>query len=107
MTIRLYDVDSTVSEYSGCRDVNFRWFVVDCEEPVAFVAEAIEVFDLGNSTAGYPVEALDELFTLEEAEMLRDYLERSYGDESVVITERELPSANNTMGLRAIPLGGG
>jgi hypothetical protein len=58
MTIRLHDVDSTVSEYSGCRDVNFRWFVVDREEPVAFVAEAIEVFDLGNSTAGYPVEAL-------------------------------------------------
>jgi hypothetical protein len=39
--------------------------------------------------------------------MLRDYLERSYGDESVVITERELLIANNTMGLRAIPQGGG
>jgi hypothetical protein len=39
--------------------------------------------------------------------MLRDYLERSYGDESVVITERELPIANNAMGLRAISQGGG
>ena len=30
--------------------------------------------------------------------MLRDYLERSYGDESVVITERELPIANSLWG---------
>jgi hypothetical protein len=108
MEIKLYNVDSTVEEYRGCKNVNFRWFVHDRMEPAADVPlhEAIEGFDPADEHNIYPIGALAELFTLEEAEMLRDYLKAEYGDEPT-ITEVDLPILPNRAGVGFIAVGGG
>ena len=47
-------------------------------------------------------------FELDEAQALKDYIDQNYGDAGITTIEKaELPIANNTMGVGAIPVGGG
>lgn len=100
--MRLYNVDSTVAEFDGYRDVNVRWFVNDREVPAVPYAEGIRDYRGDNA---YSELALDELFALEEAEMLAAYLKAEYGTD-VVITETALPLPAETAGLGALAVGG-
>jgi len=56
---------------------------------------------------GYAEEAIDELFTEDEANQLAAYLD-AFGEEHVTtIKEAALPIPKNMMGVGAIPVGGG
>jgi hypothetical protein len=101
----LYRVTSTVSEHRGHEDVTFSWFVQDRREPVFPYEEVIEGYDPDAEGVGYAEGAVDELFTLTEANVLADYLWRAWGDDSVEITEVPLPLSGNTMPIGAIPMG--
>lgn len=116
--IKLYRVSSTIEEYYGGRNVVFSWFALDRSELVVPYTKVIEgctsdARPLSAAVTGEPwgdeeyvKGAVDELFTLKEAEMLSPYLKEAYGDENVEITEAELPITNNRVGLGVIPLGG-
>ena len=116
--IKLYWVNSTIEEFAGCKDVNFSWLVARRPWPVVPYTKVIEgcTSDISPRSAAntgepwgeeeYAKAAVDELFTLEEAEMLKAYLKEAYGDESARITEVELPITDNRIGLGFIPVGG-
>lgn len=109
MATKLYHVDSTVPEYRGAESVVISWFYRDRLDPVVSYETAIESFwhaPLENAHALYPIHAVDEMFTFEEAGMLQDYLRSAYGDQSARITDALLPVPQNRMATGAIPVGG-
>jgi hypothetical protein len=115
--VSLYSVTSTVAEYRGHKDVVFNWFVLRRQVPVfPFTEEEEEVgrgFRLPERLAGvlvdlpdaytsedywYPEDALNQMFALDEAEKLVEYLRTlPYGDEPT-IHEEELPIGCGRMG---------
>jgi len=121
--VKLYTVASTVEEYDGHKDVVFNWFVNRRREPVYPFTEVVpgtEGFRLPERLAGvlvdlpdaytsdsywYSEDALNQMFALEEAEMLAEYL-RGYYDDEPAIHEEELPIEGGRMGPGAIPVGG-
>lgn len=119
--IKLYRVASIAEEYSGHKYVTLNWFVHRRPEPSHPFTEATsEGFrmpkDLAHSLVDLPdaytapdywysEDALHEMFTLGEAEMLAEYLRGSHGDEPI-IHEEELPIEGCRMGDGAIPVGG-
>jgi hypothetical protein len=119
--VKLYTVASTVAEYRGHKDVVFNWFVKRRRVPVyPFTEEesvgprlperlAVALVDLPDAYAsdvyGYSEDALNQMFALDEAEMLAEYLRVHYGDEPA-IHEEELPIECGRAGPLAIPVGG-
>ena len=105
--VSLYSVTSTL-EHDGHKDVVFNWFVKERQVPVFPFTEEEEVgrgFRLPERLAGVLVDlpdaytyedfwcsecALNEMFTLDEAEKLAEYLRAHHGDEPA-IHEQELP----------------
>jgi hypothetical protein len=110
-TMKLFRVKSVVKSYDGCRNVPFSWFIERGKSrPHRPYGELIENYDRSNERISYAEAAVDELFTLEQAEQLKDYLDREFGDGGAntnIITEATLPMPNNTMGVGSIPVGGG
>src|ERR1700730_5235393 len=105
--MKLYRVTTIVKEFDDCKDVPFHWFRDDRGERRAY-AELIENYDPSNDHAAYGEGAIDELFTEIEATALKEYLDREHADAGVTtIKEVHLPIASNSMGLGAIPVGGG
>jgi len=53
--------------------------------------------------AAYAEGYIDELFTLDEAQSLKDYLDRTFGDKATTtIKKRKLPIQNNVAGWGAL-----
>lgn len=103
----LYKVKTIVKEYDGCKDVPFWWFCCDERKDDRPYKELIENYDPGDDYAAYPKGYIDEKFTLIEAHALKDYLDREHGDEgTTTVMKVKLPIPNDTMGNRAIPIGG-
>jgi hypothetical protein len=101
--IELFSVCTAVKQYSGCKDVTFIWFRNDPARGRRY-RDLIRDCDPGPYAKGY----IDELFTQEEAEALKQYLDRNYGDAGTnTIHKVDLPVAGNTMGVGAIAVGGG
>jgi hypothetical protein len=115
-----YNVTSTL-EYDGHKDVVFFWFVKQRREPVTPFTDGTPVrgFHLPRRLAGELVDlsdaytpedlwssecALNEMFTLSEAEKLVEYL-RGHGD-NPAIHEEESPVECGRMPLLGIPDGG-
>jgi hypothetical protein len=122
--VSLYSVTSTIAEYDGHKDVVFNWFVKERQVPVfPFTEEEEEVgrgFRLPERLAGVLVDlpdaytyedfwcsecALNQMFTLDEAEMLVEYLRGHHGNEPA-IHEQELPVECGRMYPLGIPVGG-
>lgn len=107
---KLYRVNSTVNnfKYRGVRydGVIITWFAEGRVEPPAPYSEAVEGLQPGEEVDGYPRLAVDELFTLGEAEELVACLQ-SYGDESASIYEVDLPLPANVLGISDVPTGVG
>jgi hypothetical protein len=108
MKLKLYHVRTTGVQYCGCKNVAFDWFRCERGEPRPY-AELIENYDLADElVVGYAESAIDGYFTEAEAIALKAYLDREHGHEGVTtIKEMELPIPSNTMGVAAIPVGGG
>ncbi len=95
--MNLYRVLTVVREYHGCKDVTFVWFY-EAERPPRPYAELIENYQPDPKEGGcwgnmsYAEDYIRELFSLDEARQLKDYLDREYGHEgTTTITEEHLP----------------
>src|SRR5262245_52991529 len=103
--MKLYHVWTTAKEYSGCRDVVFQWFRHATPRGQRPYADLIRDYEPGHP---YPEGAVEEMFTWDEAQQLKGFLERHYGDVGeTVIEEVSLPIENCCMGVGALPVGGG
>jgi hypothetical protein len=104
--MKLYHVITVANECGGCRDVAFDWFRCERGAPRPY-AEVIENYDPGDDM-GFAEGAIDEMFTEAEAVALKAYLDREHGGAGVTtVKEAQLPLSPNTMGVGAIPVGGG
>ena len=102
--MKLYRVHTIVKQFHGCQNVPFDWFGCDRREPRPY-AELIEGYwpsDLDQEVA------IDEMFTEVEAIALKEYLDREHGGAGVTtIEEVPLPIPDSSIGIGAIPVGGG
>jgi hypothetical protein len=96
--MKLFCVNSVVKSFNGCRDVPFSWFIVfDIDRPRRPYAELIRNYDPSDEHIGYAEDAVDELFTLEQAEQLKDYLDCEFsdgGENTNTIMEVTLPMSS-------------
>jgi hypothetical protein len=105
--MKLYSVRTTAKQYLGCRDVVFQWFRHEPQSRRPY-ADLIRDYEPGNWAMPYAECFVEELFTRDEAQQLKGYLERHYRDEGeTVIEEVSLPIENCWMGFRARAVGGG
>lgn len=104
--MKLYRVRTVAKEYHGCNDVVFSWLRDDKPAPRPY-AELIENYDLSFDNF-YQHDAIDQLFTADEANALKDYLDREHGDAgTTTIDEETLPIPNDLMGVGSTAVGGG
>jgi hypothetical protein len=105
--IELFRVYTTVNQYHGCKAVQFCWFRDDPATGRPY-ADLIQNYQPEDKHRYYSESYIDELFTLDEANALKEYLDRDYGNEGVTTIKRvDLPVPGNTMGVSALPVGGG
>jgi hypothetical protein len=106
--MKLYEVSTVTSAYHGCRDVKFIWFRCPRgDEPARPYSELIENYD-PEKKQYYEEGAIDELFTFDEANALKEYLDREHGSQGVTeIKEAKLPCPQNAIGIGAMSVGGG
>jgi hypothetical protein len=107
--IELFSIHTIVNEYSGHRDVKFTWFrSEDLEVPLVPYAQAVRDYDPYDNQRAYAEGAVNELFSRDEAEALKAWLDQHHGDEGPTsIKKRDLPLNNNVMGVSGMPIGGG
>src|SRR5262245_43363257 len=107
-TMKLYCVQTAVKEYSGCRNVVFKWFREDAPGERRNYAKLIENYNWADLFAAYAEGFIDELLAKDEALQLKEYLDRVHGDEGpTTIKEMRLPIPNSMTGYRACAVGGG
>jgi hypothetical protein len=101
--VKLYHVTSSDCNmpYEGRSydGITIKWFIYDREKPVIPYEIGIQDYTEDPSDEpgkSYAQEALDELFTMEEAKLLQDYLTKK--DMKCQIEECELPLPNNVCG---------
>jgi hypothetical protein len=106
-TDRLFNVDTIVKEYDGCRDVNFRWFYAGERLQPRPYAKLIKDH-LPSDQWNYAEHYIDELFSEDEARQLKEYLDREHGSEgTTTISEVRLPCSNNMAAVSSMAVGGG
>jgi hypothetical protein len=84
----LFNVDTTVKEYQGCKDVNFRWF------------RSVEPQQGRNRPS-----RVEELFTDTEAAQLKDYLDREHGTGGTTTITKAIWDSGG-MGVQSLAVGG-
>jgi hypothetical protein len=88
--MKLYSVMTTVEEYSGCKNVIFRWFRgPQGRRPYA---DLIKDYEPGNPAETF----VEQLFTWDEALQLDTYLDQ-YQWVDTVIEEATLPVESDTL----------
>jgi hypothetical protein len=106
--MKLYTVITTVKEFSGCKNVIFRWFRHAMPQGQRPYADLIKDYEPGDRDAIYAEMFLEELFTWDEARQLKTNLDQHHGQEGdTVIKEVTLPLENNVMGSGVRGVGGG
>jgi len=106
--IELFSVHTIVEEFSGHSNVKLSWFRLENRKvPAVSYAEVIRDYNSDDFFAPYAESALDELFTCDEAEALKAYLEEHHDDSATFIKKCDLPLDKDVGGFRAIPTGGG
>lgn len=107
----LYSVHSLVRGFSyqgqPFEEVKVSWFVVGRRAPLAPYEQVIQEYDrLDAKDRVFPEEYVDELFSRQEAEALKRYLDRR-PEVTTFIEPVELPAMANASGCRRLPRGGG
>lgn len=99
---RLYSASSVVDEFSGFDDVTLIWTAFARGSPVAPYEECIAGYrGIRPRLRHFAESAVDELFTLEEAEELSEFLRWAFGVEAE-IHEVSLPLPPSTVGLQGV-----
>jgi hypothetical protein len=102
--IELFNVVTIVKQFHGWKDVTFKWFRNDPEKGRPY-HELIKDYHPGEY---YSESCIDEMFSRDEANALKEYLDRDYGNVGITTLERvDLPIPNNLMGVGAIAVDGG
>jgi hypothetical protein len=99
--MKLYQVRTTVDEFADHRNVTFAWFREDRTAKPRPYGELIEDYEACENKI-YSEDAIDEMFTLDEAERLAEYL-ATYGETE--IKQVELPVSNGTFPLTTMAIG--
>jgi hypothetical protein len=100
--MQLYHVTTLAKKYSGCKNVEFKWFRCERRAPRSY-ADLIQNYDPHDR---YAKDCIDEMFELDEAQALKDYIDQNYGDAGITTIEKaKLPIANNTWAIGEIPGG--
>jgi hypothetical protein len=88
--------------------VKLVWFRYQKMDRQHLYADLIENYDPTSSkrTVMFEEAQVEELFTDEEAKQLKTYLDQNH-DDPTTISEAKLPIQQNTIGVGAIPVGGG
>src|SRR5262245_54534170 len=77
----LYSVTTVMKEYDGYKNASFHWFYCDARTVPRPYADLIENYTgMNELRATYAQGYIDESFTLDEAQALKDYLDRTFGD---------------------------
>ena len=86
--------------------MTFSWFIPRRTHPVAPYAEVIAGYDEHEDNIMSEL-TVDELFKLEEARALVQYLDTHYGEQGIQsVRPAKLPVARNVIGAGCIPIGG-
>jgi hypothetical protein len=82
--MKFYSVITTVKEYSGCKNVIFRWFREAMPQGQRPYADLIKDYEPGNP-AFYATEVfVEKLFTWDEAQQLKTYLDQRHEEKRKV-----------------------
>jgi hypothetical protein len=105
--MKLFHVTTIVHVFDGHKDVPFDWFYNSRRpEPQRPYAELIENYGQA-SDRGWVEDCIDEMFSEDEANQLKAYLDANKVGHVTTIKPAELPIPNNCMPCIAVPLGGG
>src|SRR5215217_2115174 len=107
MNATLYRVQTRTDAIEGYDDVLITWAAEGRTSPVAPYADVIEGLGSGDHADLFRRNAVDELFTFEEAEAWVTYLQRHYSNESSEVVEQPLPLPGNAVALSEMPVGSG
>jgi hypothetical protein len=104
---RLFKAHTVTDNFKGCKGVWIDWFVLSRDKPLDLpYSELVEGHDDGSDAYFDSREAINELFTADEAQAFKAYIESTNTPEMVIVEPARLPYSLNTMPIRAIPLGG-
>jgi hypothetical protein len=106
MAAKLYRVQTRTDAIQGYDDVLITWTAAGRDAPPAPYADVVEGLGSGDEADLFRRQAVDELFTFEEAEAWVAYLQR-HGYESSEVMEQPLPIPENAVALSDMPVGGG
>jgi len=107
MAATLYRVQTRTDAIEGYDDVLITWAAEGRTSPVAPYADVIEGLGSGDHADLFRRNAVDELFTFEEAQAWVAYLQRHYSNESSEVVEQPLPLPPNAVALSEMPVGSG
>src|SRR5215204_6839507 len=108
MAATLYRVHTRTDAIEGYDDVLITWAAEGRTSPVAPYVDVIEGLGSGDHADLFRRNAVDELFTFEEAEVWVAYLQRHYSSsESSEVVEQPLPLPPNAVALSEMPVGSG
>ncbi len=107
MAATLYRVQTRTDAIGGYDDVLITWAAAGRTSSVAPYADVIEGLGSGDHADLFRRNAVDELFTFEEAEVWVAYLQRHYSNESSEVVEQPLPLPPNAGALSDMPVGSG
>jgi hypothetical protein len=102
----LYRVCTVLPEHHGYHDLEVAWFKLGGEAPLSY-ADAISDYETGKDDAIYPMLAIDQMFTCDEATALKAYLDRHHSDRKHSIIKVHLPIPFSTRGDGPKPLDDG
>jgi hypothetical protein len=97
MAATLYRVQTRTDAIEGYDDVLITWAAEGRTAPVAPYADVIEGLGSGDHADQFRRNAVDELFTFEEAQAWVAYLQRHYSSESSEVVEQPLPLPPNAV----------
>lgn len=108
---KIFSVNSLVKnfQYQGkyYEEIKINWFVLERKIPLVPYAEAIQDYtQLDEKERAFPEEYLNELFSREEADALKKYLDRQ-PNTTTHIEKIELPVMPNVSGCRRLAAGSG
>jgi hypothetical protein len=106
MAAKLYRVQTRTDAIQGYAGVLITWTAAGRDAPPAPYADVIEGLGSGDEADLFRRQAVDELFTFEEAEAWVAYL-RMHSYESSEVVEQSLPIPENAVALADMPVGGG
>ena len=75
--LKLYRAYSIMDDFLGYGQIKVHWFCEDRNEPIGPYDQLIQDFEPGQNL--YAEDSINECFTEEEIEQLREYLERVHG----------------------------